>query len=158
MAHQHSAASAGHRRRGAAVADSNHSTNFDAARRHASAEETARAARRRRWRGDPAARDLLKQRRFNTTAHDCAVGRVGPRSRGGPGDSAGPGSIRDAVAAVLLARGGRAGRPSPQLRACASHGRQSDRCLEVYSKYKQCRTSRKSHGITVLYLLGESAG
>ena len=152
MAHQHSAASAGHRRRGAAVADS---TNFDAARWPSSAEETARAARRRRWRGDPAARDLLKQRRFNTTDHDCAVGRVGPRSRGGPGDSAGPGSIRDAV---LLARGGRAGRPSPQLRACASHGRQSDRCLEVYSKYKQCRTSRKSHGITVLYLLGESAG
>ena len=61
-----------------------------------------------------------------STAHDCAVGRVGPRSRGGPGDSAGPGSIRDAV---LLERGGRAGRPSPQLRACASHGPSSERPL-----------------------------
>ena len=151
MAHQHSAASAGHRRRGAAVADS---TNFDAARWPASAEETARAARRRRWRGDPAARDLLKQRRFNTTAHDCAVGRVGPRSRGGPGDSAGPGSIRDA----WHAGAGPAGRVLSSVLVRPTGPRQSDRCLEVYSNYKQCRTSRKSHGITVLYLLGESAG
>jgi hypothetical protein len=151
-----SAASAGHRRRGPAVADL---TNFDAARWPARAEETARAARRRRWLGDPAARaagsgdagvgpvgvhpepsgrvaaatlqrlvgslteslgnlgpklridgaaSWRRDVRANCGAIVAAIVRhttrraprapkVGPRSRGGPGDSAGPGSIWDAV-------------------------------------------------------------
>ena len=156
MAHQHSAASAGHRRRGAAVADS---TNFDAARWPASAEETARAARRRRWRGDPATRDLLKQRRFNTTGPQLMTARWAGWGRDpAAGRAIRPGLAQFGTLCFWHAGAGPAGRVLSSVLVRPTGPRQSDRCLEVYSNYKQCRTSRKSHGITVLYLLGESAG
>lgn len=217
-----SAASADHRRRGAAVADL---TNFDAARWPASAEETARAARRRRWRGDPAARAAgsgdagvgpvgvhpepsgrvaaaTLQRLVGSLTE--SLGNFGPKLRIDGAASwlrdvrANCGAIVAAIVrhttrrarprwragAAIPRRAGRfgqvwlnsgrcafgtrgPGRPAESSASCLCVPRARDgpaserplrRCLEVCSNYKQCRTSRKSHGILVLCLLGESAG